>query len=59
MRDSELPESILRTTPNRKIGLIRALKMTLLFLWMLLDMLEQRDRVRDEQRCSATRNTKK
>jgi hypothetical protein len=31
----------LRSTPNTKIRLIRALKMALLFLWMLLDMLEK------------------
>lgn len=31
----------LRTTPNIKIRLIRALKMTALFVWMLLDMLER------------------
>lgn len=31
----------LRTTPNIKVRLIRALKMTVLFLWMLLDMLER------------------
>jgi len=31
----------LRFTPNTKVRLIRAMKMTLLFLWMLLDMLER------------------
>jgi hypothetical protein len=31
----------LRSTPNTKIRLIRALKMALLFLWMLLEMLEK------------------
>lgn len=31
----------LRFTPNAKLRLIRALKMTLLFAWMLLDMMEK------------------
>jgi hypothetical protein len=31
----------LRFTPNRFHRLIRALKMTVLFMWMLLDMLER------------------
>jgi hypothetical protein len=31
----------LRSTPNLKKGLIRALKMTVLFMWMLLDVLEK------------------
>ena len=31
----------LRSTPNPVIRLIRALKMTFLFAWMLLDMLER------------------
>jgi len=31
----------LRFTPNAKVRLIRAMKMSLLFLWMLLDMLEK------------------
>jgi len=31
----------LRFTPNPKVRLIRALKMTVLFMWMLLDMLER------------------
>jgi hypothetical protein len=31
----------LRTTPNIRVRLIRAMKMTLLFLWMLLDLLER------------------
>jgi len=31
----------LRFTPNTKLRLIRALKMALLFAWMLLDMLER------------------
>jgi len=31
----------LRSTPNRFHRLIRALKMTVLFMWMLLDMLEK------------------
>jgi len=31
----------LRFTPNTKLRLIRALKMALLFVWMLLDMLER------------------
>lgn len=30
----------LRSSPNAKIRLIRAMKMTVLFLWMLLDKLE-------------------
>jgi len=31
----------LRSTPNFKTRLIRALKMTVLLMWMLLDMLER------------------
>lgn len=31
----------LHFTPNAKLRLIRALKMALLFMWMLLDMLEK------------------
>jgi hypothetical protein len=31
----------LRFTPNAKLRLIRALKMALLFAWMLLDVLEK------------------
>ena len=31
----------LRFTPNPKMRLIRAMKMTVLFMWMLLDMLER------------------
>ena len=31
----------LRTTPNATIRLIRAMKMTVLFLYMLLDLLER------------------
>jgi hypothetical protein len=31
----------LRSTPSPLMRLIRALKMTVLFLWMLLDMLEK------------------
>lgn len=31
----------LRATPSPLMGLIRALKMTVLFMWMLLDMLEK------------------
>jgi hypothetical protein len=31
----------LRSTPNPRIRLLRALKMTLLFMWMLVDMLER------------------
>jgi hypothetical protein len=31
----------LRFTPNSKLRLIRALKMAVLFVWMLLDMLER------------------
>lgn len=31
----------LRSTPNQLSRLIRALKMALLFMWMLLDMLEK------------------
>jgi len=30
----------LRFTPDARIRLIRALKMTVLFMWLLLDMLE-------------------
>ena len=44
----------LRSTPNPVKRLIRALKMTFLFAWMLLDMLEQQIEVemaltRDEE----------
>jgi hypothetical protein len=31
----------LRWSPNRRTGLIRALKMTLLFMWILLDLFEK------------------
>ena len=31
----------LRPTPNRMMRLLRALKMAVLFVWMLLDMLER------------------
>jgi hypothetical protein len=31
----------LRSSPNAKVRLIRALKMEVLFVWMLLDMLER------------------
>ncbi len=31
----------LRCTPNAKVRLVRAMKMALLFVWMLLDMLER------------------
>src|SRR6266699_1517781 len=31
----------LRSTPDAKMRLFRAMKMTVLFLWMLLDMLEK------------------
>lgn len=38
----------LRSNPHRRTRLIRALKMALLFMWMLLDMLEKET---DEESC--------
>jgi hypothetical protein len=39
----------LRSSPSAKVRLFRAMKMTVLFLWVLLDMLEKENQTKGEK----------